>query len=79
LFLFSGCAIDTADRANPKFPSNKSDIATEKITEVLAALDASEDDLALTQGAAGGDILFDESLRTLQSLATLHSPNLWYR
>jgi tetratricopeptide (TPR) repeat protein len=61
VFLFSGCTIDTADRANPQFPNDKVDIAAEKFTEVLAALGASEDDLALTQGAAGGDILFAEA------------------
>jgi len=36
------CAIDTGDRARPSFPNDKVDIATEKITEVLAALGASE-------------------------------------
>jgi tetratricopeptide (TPR) repeat protein len=60
VFLFSGHMIDTADRAAPRFPNDKADIAAEKIAGVLAALGASEDDLALTQGAAGGDILFAE-------------------
>jgi len=61
VFLFSGDMIDSADRAMSQFQNAKIDIATEKITEVLAALGASEDDLALTQGAAGGDILFAEA------------------
>ena len=61
VFLFSGHMIDATDRATPRFPNDKADIAAEKIAEVLAALGASEDDLALTQGAAGGDILFAEA------------------
>lgn len=60
VFLFSGHMIDAADRAEPRFPNDKADIAAKKIAEVLAALGANEDDLALTQGAAGGDILFAE-------------------
>jgi tetratricopeptide (TPR) repeat protein len=61
VFLFSGHMIDATDRATPRFPNDKADIAAEKIAQVLAALGASEDDLALTQGAAGGDILFAEA------------------
>lgn len=61
VFLFSGHIIDAADRATPRFPNENADIAAEKIAGVLAALGASEDDLALTQGAAGGDILFAEA------------------
>ena len=61
VFLFSGHMIDTAGRATPRFPNDKAGIAAEKIAEVLAALGASEDDLALTQCAAGGDILFAEA------------------
>jgi tetratricopeptide (TPR) repeat protein len=61
VFLFSGHMIDATDRATPRFPNDKADIAAEKIADALAALGASEDDLALTQGAAGGDILFAEA------------------
>ena len=61
VFLFSGHMIDTTDRAEPRFPNDKADIAAEKIADVLAALGASENDLALTQGAAGGEILFAEA------------------
>jgi tetratricopeptide (TPR) repeat protein len=60
VFLFSGHMIDTANRRTPRFPNGKTGIAAEKIAEAMAALGASEDDLALTQGAAGGDILFAE-------------------
>jgi tetratricopeptide (TPR) repeat protein len=61
VFLFSGHMIDAADRSTPRFPNDKTNVAAEKIAEVLAALGACEDDLALTQGAAGGDILFAEA------------------
>jgi tetratricopeptide (TPR) repeat protein len=61
IFLFSGHMIDATDRAEPRFPNDKADIAAEKIADVLAALGASENDLALTQGAAGGEILFAEA------------------
>lgn len=61
VFLFSGHMIDATGRATPRFPNDKSGIAAEKIAEVLAALGASKNDLALTQGAAGGDILFAEA------------------
>jgi tetratricopeptide (TPR) repeat protein len=65
VFLFSGHIIDATDQATPSFPNDKSGIAAEKIAEVLSALGASKDDLALTQGAAGGDILFAEACAKL--------------
>ena len=61
VFLFNGHMIDAANQPTPCFPNDKAGIAAEKIAEVLSALGASEDDLALTQGAAGGDILFAEA------------------
>jgi tetratricopeptide (TPR) repeat protein len=61
VFLFNGLMTDAEDRITPRFPNDKSGIAAEKIAEVLAALGADESDLALTQGAAGGDILFAEA------------------
>jgi len=61
VFLFSGHMIDAPDRPTPRFPNDKAEIAAGKIAEALAALGAGEGDLALTQGAAGGDILFAEA------------------
>lgn len=61
VFLFSGHMIDTPDRAPPRFPAAKEAIAAQKIEEALAQLGAGPDDLALTQGACGGDILFTEA------------------
>jgi tetratricopeptide (TPR) repeat protein len=61
VFLFSGHIVDAADHSKPSFQNDKAKIAAEKITGILAGLGASEDDLALTQGAAGDDILFAEA------------------
>lgn len=60
VFLFSGHMVDTPDRATPRFPPDKEPIARQKIAEALAQLGAGPDDLALTQGACGGDLLFTE-------------------
>lgn len=65
VFLFSGHMIDKPDRHPPRFPNDKADRAAKKIAESLATLGAGEDDLALTQGAAGGDILFAEACAQL--------------
>ena len=61
VFLFSGHMIDAHDRATPRFPGDKESIAREKISDVLDRLGAGPDDVALTQGACGGDLLFTES------------------
>lgn len=61
VFLFSGHMIDTADRSTPRFPQEKEEIAASRIAEVLEELGASSEDLAYTQGACGGDLLFTES------------------
>ena len=60
VFLFSGHMVDAPDRAAPRFPDSKVDKAGQQIAELLQGLDAGPDDLALTQGACGGDILFTE-------------------
>lgn len=61
VFLFSGHMIDTQDRPTPRFPPEKESIAAQKIAEALDQLGAGPDDLALTQGACGGDLLFTEA------------------
>jgi hypothetical protein len=60
VFLFSGHMIDAPGRQPPRFPAEKESIATQKIAEALDKLGAGPDDLALTQGACGGDLLFTE-------------------
>lgn len=65
VFLFSGHMIDKPERAPPRFPNDKAGIAAEKIGDALIALGAGDGDLSLTQGAAGGDILFAEACAKL--------------
>lgn len=74
VFLFSGHMVDKPDRDSPRFPNDKADIAAGKIAEALVALGAGEGDLALTQGAAGGDILFAESCVKLGVCVQLLQP-----
>ncbi len=59
--LFSGHRVDAADRPAPRFPASQVGIAAAAIEAALADLDADGRDVALTQGAAGGDILFAEA------------------
>lgn len=61
VFRFSGHLIDTPDRATLRFPPAKESIAAQKIAEALDRLGAGPDDLVLTQGACGGDLLFTEA------------------
>ncbi|MBU4262874.1 MAG: DUF4071 domain-containing protein [Proteobacteria bacterium] len=61
VFLFSGHMIDVPGRIPPRFPARKEPIAAQKIAEALDQLGAGPDDLALTQGACGGDLLFTEA------------------
>lgn len=61
VFLFSGHMIDAPGRQSPRFPAEKESVAAQKIAEVLDKLGACPEDLALTQGACGGDLLFTEA------------------
>ena len=61
VFLFSGHLIDAPDRASPRFPAAREGIAAQAIAEALDQMHAGPDDLALTQGACGGDLLFTEA------------------
>lgn len=61
VLLFSGHLVDAPDRAKPRFPAAKVPAAEAAIEAALAALDAGPNDLALTQGAAGGDLIFTEA------------------
>ncbi len=61
VLLFSGHMVDAPDRETPRFSEGMVGLAAQKIVEVLAELDAGADDLALTQGACGGDLLFTEA------------------
>jgi tetratricopeptide (TPR) repeat protein len=61
VFLFSGHIIDASDRDEPRFPASKEAAAALRIAQALDALGAGEGDLALSQAAAGGDLLFIEA------------------
>lgn len=61
VFLFSGHMVDAPDRDSPRFPECHTDEAGGRISELLHALAAGPEDLALTQGACGGDLLFTEA------------------
>jgi len=61
VFLFSGHLVDEPGRTPARFPPEKESEAAEKIEEALARYQAGPGDLALTQGACGGDILFTEA------------------
>ena len=63
VFLFSGHMIDAPDRASPRFPPDKEGIAARRIAAALDALGAGPGDLALAQGASGGDLLFLEACK----------------
>jgi tetratricopeptide (TPR) repeat protein len=63
VFLFSGHTIDAPDRPTPRFPADKAPAAARRIAEALDTLGAGPGDVALTQGASGGDILFLEACR----------------
>jgi hypothetical protein len=60
VFLFSGHMIDEPTRPTLRFPASKERAAAQKIAEALKKLNAGPEDLALTQGACGGDLLFTE-------------------
>jgi tetratricopeptide (TPR) repeat protein len=61
VFMFSGHMVDAPDRESPRFPESLLESAAEKLDELLETLEVGENDLALTQGACGGDLLFTES------------------
>ncbi len=65
VFLFSGHMIDTTDRDTPRFPPGKESIARHNILLALEKLGANSEDMALTQGACGGDILFTAACQKL--------------
>ena len=53
--------VDAPGRAKPRFPADKVPIAEREIETLVDRLGADARDLALTQGAAGGDLLFAEA------------------
>jgi tetratricopeptide (TPR) repeat protein len=60
-FLFSGHMIDEAGRESERFPEDMTELAAAAIAKKLAELGAGEHDLALSEGACGGDLLFAQA------------------
>ncbi len=58
VLLFSGHRVDAAGRAVPRFPPEAVVPAARRIESLLDRVAAGAHDLAITQGAAGGDLLF---------------------
>jgi hypothetical protein len=61
VILFTGHMVDAPGRAVARFPAALVGAAAARIQGALAEIDAGPADLALTQGAAGGDLLFAEA------------------
>ncbi len=65
VFLFSGHMVDEEGRNPSRFPNCQAGRALEKIEEALLEMEAGPNDLALNQGACGGDLLFTEACQKL--------------
>lgn len=61
VLLFAGHMVDAPDRPSARFPAERVPQAARAIEAELDRLGAGAGDLALTQGAAGGDLLFAEA------------------
>lgn len=61
VILFTGHMVDAPDRAVARFPMRLVPAAARRIERTLDEIGAGPADLALTQGAAGGDLLFAEA------------------
>lgn len=59
--LCSGHMIDQPDRETPRFPPAREDFVAAAIAQALATWKLGSDDLAISGGARGADILFAES------------------
>jgi hypothetical protein len=62
VFLFSGHMIDARDRSTPRFPPDKEPIAARAIATALDEAGAGANDLGITEGACGGDLIFAEAM-----------------
>lgn len=61
VLVFAGHMADAPGRPVPRLPRSKLDAAAARIADVLAQIGAGPGDLAITQGASGGDLLFAEA------------------
>jgi len=74
VLLFSGHMIDTADRSTERFPASMQDLAASAIASKLDELEGGKNDLALCEGACGGDLLFAEAALALGMRLELRLP-----
>jgi len=61
VLLFSGHMIDAPNRPSPRLPPEKERVVADRIAAALDQLGAGPEDLAFSQAAAGGDLLFLEA------------------
>ena len=61
VLLFSGHMVDAPGRPRPRFPAAMVPQATAAIESVLDEMQVGGADIAFTQGAAGGDLIFAEA------------------
>jgi len=61
ILLFSGHMVDAPGRSTPRFPLAKVPLAEAAIANALDQLGVGPEDLAFTQGASGGDLIFAEA------------------
>ncbi len=61
VLLFAGHRVDAPGRAEPRFPAACTGIAAQAIAGAVDASGAAPGAMAITQGAAGGDLLFAEA------------------
>jgi hypothetical protein len=62
VLLFSGHMIDAYDREVPRFPPSAEGVAAAAIDAALEDWAVGAEDLGITEGACGGDLLFAEAL-----------------
>ena len=72
--LFSGHMIDAPDRESPRFPPENEGVAARAIADVVDALAIGSDDLAVSSGACGGDLLFTEAMTARGARLELYLP-----
>jgi tetratricopeptide (TPR) repeat protein len=65
VFVFSGHMMDQPGRDPPRFPATMEGAAAAAIAKALADLGAGPQDLAMSQAAAGGDLLFLQACQQL--------------
>ena len=61
-FLFAGHMIDAPGRTTPRFPATAVPSARQAIERILDSLISTPEDLAISSGACGGDLLFAQTV-----------------